>query len=78
MESDKAFVFHVHVPYDLSIGTLNFDILTLTLGFDDNVHLWNLPCMVYLCFITRHLVAISYLLSVFFENLSHPILAGRE
>jgi hypothetical protein len=37
MASDSAVVFHMHVPCD---KTLNFEILTL--GFDDDGHLWNL------------------------------------
>jgi hypothetical protein len=36
--------FHMYVPSDLDlfIGTLNCDILTLILSFDDDDHLWNL------------------------------------
>jgi hypothetical protein len=38
MASDRALVFHMHVTCD---KTFIFEILTL--GFDDDDHLWNLP-----------------------------------
>ena len=42
MVSDRAFVFHMHVTCDKTfIMEQNFEILTL--GFDDDGHLWNLP-----------------------------------
>jgi hypothetical protein len=36
MVSDRAFVFHMHVPFD---NTLYWN--RKTLGFDDDGHLWN-------------------------------------
>jgi hypothetical protein len=41
---NRGFVFHKYVTCDktlIYIGAVNFEILTL--GFDDDGHLWNLP-----------------------------------
>jgi hypothetical protein len=67
MVSDRAFVFHMHVlcDKDLYIEAVYFEILTL--GFDDDGHLWNLPrtgafvfhntsclCILRVCLLSEH------------------------